>query len=258
MSAEGPVFPSDGITPWPRVVRELAVTLLAVGAYLLLRGAAGPDNPAAALQRADDIIAFEQQLGVFHEAAWQKAMLPHRALVETANAIYLFGMHPVMLFTAIWLCRRNLPRFRLVQKVLLTSAVLGCLCYALLPTAPPRLVETVPANTLFVDTLHGETSASVQDLQPPILVNDYAAIPSYHFAWIVLMAASIWATTRNVAARVAAGLFTVAMGWAIVATGNHFFFDAAAGAVVVGIGFLVARAIARDAQPSRQLQAVTA
>ena len=44
----------------------------------------------------------------------------------------------------------------------------------------------------------------------------------------------------------------------IVATGNHFFFDAAAGAVVVGIGFLVARAIARDAQPSRQLQAVTA
>jgi hypothetical protein len=58
--------------------------------------------------------------------------------------------------------------------------------------------------------------------------------------------------------RVLGAAYPAFMLFDIVATGNHFFFDAATGALVVAIGFLAARAVVHDEQPSQRLHAVTA
>jgi hypothetical protein len=58
--------------------------------------------------------------------------------------------------------------------------------------------------------------------------------------------------------RVLGALYPAFMLFDIVATGNHFFFDAATGALVVAIAWWAARVIVRDSQPSQRFHAVTA
>jgi hypothetical protein len=227
------------------VAGEMTLTVALVFVYLVLRGAVGPDDPAGAVSRTLAAVRFEQAVGLFREPAWQRAILGHRALVEIANAVYLFGMHPVMLGAGVWLCVRDREWFRFVRRVLVVSAVIGVLCYWLLPAAPPRLLAENGHSLGFVDTLRGDVKASVQDMQPAPLVNDYAAIPSYHFAWILLMAVAIWTATRNVWARGLAACFCAVMWWAIAVTGNHLFFDMALGVVAVALSWVITLALDR-------------
>jgi PAP2 superfamily len=99
--------------------------------------------------------------------------------------------------------------------------------------APPRLFDPV-----FVDTVT-ERSYSYRVLQPPAFVNRYAAVPSLHFGWNLLVAIAWFRIGRTRAWRVAAIAMPAAMAWAVVATANHWVFDVAAGAVVALSGLAV-------------------
>jgi hypothetical protein len=70
-------------------------------------------------------------------------------------------------------------------------------------------------------------------VQPSLILNEYAAIPSFHFGWIALASAAVWINTSSRTLRVLAVLLTVLMTWAIVASANHFFFDMALGGIVI-------------------------
>ena len=90
----------------------------------------------------------------------------------------------------------------------------------------------------FVDTVHNAASG-VSYFQPGPFVNDYAAVPSFHFGWIALMSAAIWANTRRKSIRTAAVLMSAAMWWAVTVTGNHYFFDMIMGGVVVAVSWFL-------------------
>jgi hypothetical protein len=47
------------------------------------------------------------------------------------------------------------------------------------------------------------------------------------------------------------------MLFVIVATGNHFFFDAAAGAVAIGAGYVIAKLITAGPRPERRSRPVS-
>jgi hypothetical protein len=66
-------------------------------------------------------------------------------------------------------------------------------------------------------------------------------VPSLHFGYALLVGVAVAALARNRTVRDAAALYPAAMVFIIVATGNHFLFDAAVGAVVTVAGWLVAR-----------------
>jgi hypothetical protein len=84
----------------------------------------------------------------------------------------------------------------------------------------------------FTDTVFGgETSVSYA--QPSLILNEYAAIPSFHFGWIALASAAIWTATRNPFGRTLAVGLTTLMTWAIVASANHLFIDMALGGLVI-------------------------
>ena len=57
--------------------------------------------------------------------------------------------------------------------------------------APPRLLETG-----FVDTVT-EQSNAYRILQPPSLVNKYAAVPSLHVGWNVLIGIALYRAGRS-------------------------------------------------------------
>ena len=72
------------------------------------------------------------------------------------------------------------------------------------------------------------------------LYNPFAAVPSLHFGYALIVGVAVFALASNRVLRVAGALYPAAMLVVIVATGNHFFFDAALGAVVAVVGWLVA------------------
>jgi predicted membrane protein len=96
----------------------------------------------------------------------------------------------------------------------------------------------------FIDTVHSAAS-NAHYVQPGPFVNDYAALPSFHFGWILLATLAIWHNTDRRWVRAAAVTMAAVMFWAITVTGNHYFFDMAFGAVVVLVSWVVVDAISR-------------
>jgi hypothetical protein len=229
----------------PRRMRLISLEVLGTAAFMLVYFAVRGMRPEAiesSVQRSLHIIEFEQRLGIFHEITWQQAFLSNAMLMSMANFVYAWLHFPVMLVIALWLVVRDVDRFRFVRNVLVVSALIGIFSYWVLPAAPPRLMELHGYDFGFVDTVHG-TASNVNYFQPGPFVNDYAAIPSFHFAWIALSSAAIWTTCTNRWVRVGAIAMSVVMWWAVTVTGNHYFFDMIMGGVVVALSWLVVSAL---------------
>ena len=75
-------------------------------------------------------------------------------------------------------------------------------------------------------------------LQPPDLTNPYAAMPSLHFGWNLLMGIAIFREARRVGIKLLGILMPVAMFFAIVFTSNHYILDGLAGGVLVLMSLL--------------------
>lgn len=246
------LLPRLRVTPKFRWLRALAIDFGLVTAvmagYFVLRGMA-PNRPDFALDVSRQLIAFERAIGVFWEPEVQSASIRYEWLKEAANFIYAYGHFPVLVAVAGWLWVRGRPSFLDLRNTIVVSMAIGLVMYYLLPAAPPRLLEAHGIDLGFVDTIFGGGTA-VEYAQPDIILNEYAAIPSFHFGWIALASAAIWVNTKSLPARTLALALTVIMSWAIVATGNHFFVDMVIGGAVV----LAAWALAIRWRASRWLR----
>jgi len=211
--------------------------------YFAARGLR-PDAVEASVGRSLQIIRFEQQLGIFQEVTWQQLFISNGAIMYVANLVYAWLHYPVMLVIALWLVVKDPIRFRFIRNVLVVSALIGIASYWILPAAPPRLMEIHGYDFGFIDTVHGADSG-VNYFQPGPFVNDYAAVPSFHFGWIALSSAAIWVNTTNRWVRAGAVAMSLVMWWAVTVTGNHYFFDMAMGGVVVLFSWLLVSAFER-------------
>ncbi len=215
-----------------RLALEALFIVLAYVLYLLVRGTVEA-RESVAFDNAERIIDVEQSLGIFWEADLQAAILPRDAAEWLVNTTYVWGHLPVIIAVALWVYAFHRSRYPLYRNAFLISGAISLLVFWLAPTAPPRLLQ----QWGFVDT--AATSASYYIWQPPAFVNQYAAMPSLHFGWSVLVALAIigCATSRW---RHAALLLPAATGLAAVFSANHFFLDLLAGAVVAFAGLWLA------------------
>lgn len=234
---------------WRLVAGELAGTAAIMVVYFLLRGIR-PDDVEDSVARSLAVVQLEQRLGLFREVAMQRAFLDNDFLIGTANLVYAWGHYPVLLAIGLWLLIKDPLRFRFVRNVMFVSAVVGIATYWLLPAAPPRLMELSGYDFGFTDTVHSATS-NANYFQPGPFVNDYAALPSFHFGWIALASAAVWVNTRRWLARAAAVAMSVVMWWAITVTGNHYFFDMIFGALVVALSWLIVAALSQSGACAR-------
>ncbi|HEU0335811.1 MAG TPA: phosphatase PAP2 family protein [Gaiellaceae bacterium] len=220
------------------LLREAALVALAILLYFGIRNATA-GNPDIAFANAEWLLDVERALGLAREGALQGAVAGSDALVALANWVYIWGHWPVILTAAAVLYVRDRRRYVLLRNALFVSGALGFLFFALFPVAPPRLL---PLG--LVDTVT-EQSHAYRALQPPGLTNQYAAFPSLHVGWNLLVGVVVFAATTSLAARAFAVASPLAMAFAVVATANHFVVDVAAGAAVVLVGLGVALAIQR-------------
>jgi membrane-associated phospholipid phosphatase len=198
-----------------------------------VRGLTSTD-PGTAVAHAHDLIRFEQALGIDVEADVQAAVTPSGALSTFANWIYIWGHWPVIIATMLWLVWRHREVFVRLRDAMLISGGLGLVVFVSYPVAPPRLVD--PA---LVDTVT-ERSSAYRYLQPPNFVNQYAAMPSLHAGWDLLVGISIATAGSVLAVRIIGWVLPILMAFAVVATANHYLVDVVAGVSLALLGLTLA------------------
>jgi membrane-associated phospholipid phosphatase len=122
---------------------------------------------------------------------------------------------------------------------MLLSGGIGLFVFVLYPVAPPRLAELG-----LVDTVT-EYSTSYRVLQPPAFVNQYAAMPSLHVGWDLLMGIALVTWSSHLLVRAVGVALPTLMAISVVLTANHYIIDAVAGIALVLVCLWVVRTWAR-------------
>ena len=232
-----PVFATVGRVARRPVVRELA---LAVIAYLIYEGArlltAG--SYPSALANAHQVVALERDLGLNVEGTVQRAFLDS-PLLTVLNYVYLVAQNLILPASLVFLYRVNRATYRTLRNTLLATWLLSIPVYALFPAAPPRL-----SGLGIVDTVSSGSPLKMESGTTTSLVNQFAAVPSLHVGFAFAIGIAVAAALRAPLLRFAALLWGPVVLLSVVATGNHFVFDAFAGLLITAVGYGVARAIA--------------
>ena len=225
---------------WARLfAKDWVITTGVVLVYFLLRGQADGDQELA-MQVTRYLIDLEKATYTFWEPTIQEVSIRLHWVQELANAVYAYMHFPVLIAVGLWLWIKRRSEFLFMRNVMFISMIFGLAFYYFLPAAPPRLIELHGHDLGFVDTVFGGNT-NVSYAQPSFILNEYAAIPSFHFGWIALASAIVWINTRNPWIRGFAVFLSAIMAWAIVASANHFFIDMVLGAAVVGVSWAIAR-----------------
>ena len=183
------LYRGRGVLHLSALFRELALVTGAFFAYFAVRGAT-EGGEALALANASAVASFERRLGFLWEPRLQELIIDHHWMVTALNWVYIWGHWPFIGIVAMWLFLFHRDKYRLIRNAFLISGGIGLIIFDVFPVAPPRLAETDVVDTLM------RFSNSYRVLQPPGLVNVYAAFPSLHFGWNLLMGIALFAWSR--------------------------------------------------------------
>jgi len=237
-AVNGSVPGNTGSGSWKAHAREVAL-FLAVGVAYLAAAWFAEGDPRESYQNAVDLIEWERRLHIFIEPRWSAWIRPHDWLIDLSNVVYFWGHAPVLVVFFLVLYARKgrsvaaARGYALFRTGFVVSEFIGIAIYMLFPVMPPRLL---PPDYGVIDTL--TLRSAINYTEGDFFVNTYAAFPSLHFAWIVLVAAAL---LRLNARLLPLALVLPLVSFAsIVVTGNHYVLDAAGGLIVAGIGLAVA------------------
>jgi len=224
-------------------VVELLIVGVAFVLYYLVRGFV-VERTFEATSRAIRIVELEKSLGLWvWESKMQAWVMSSDVLAHLFNNIYVYAHFPLIIIIGLWLFFFHRQRYVLLRNAFLISGGIGLIIFNLLPTAPPRLLPW-PLSDQVVDTMFAFSRVNY-DMQPAAFVNHYAAMPSLHFGWNLLLGIGIIWTMRNFVGVAFGVTMPAAMFIAVVATGNHFIIDVLAGTVVAFIGLGAALLVQR-------------
>ncbi len=225
------------------LIVQIVLVALAALAYFGVRGFT-QGNVATAVANARDLIDAERVLGIDWEDFLQNLIIEREWLTTAANWVYIYGHWPVVIAVLGWFFVKHRDAYFTLRNAMFISGAIGLLVFMTFPTAPPRLVDLG-----LIDTVT-EESSSYRALQPPGLINKYAAMPSLHFGWNLLVGVMLFRVSHNRIVRGFAMGLPLAMALAVVMTANHFVLDVFAGAIVALAGLALVGLV----NPAHRLQ----
>jgi hypothetical protein len=217
----------------PRLDPILQITLV-IGlaeTYRLLRRLLPTDWPQA-IANAHHVLRLEQVGHFAWERGLQEWFLQFPTLVRGMNWFYLSSHFVVTGAFFVWLYWRNREGFAIFRDGFLLATAIALVIHWRYPTAPPRL-----AHVGVKDTMELYSNVNIGRPQHERFSNPVAAVPSLHAGWAIALGAGLLLYARNAWLRLAGVLYPSAVLLTIVVTGNHFIFDAVAGALVMAVGF---------------------
>jgi membrane-associated phospholipid phosphatase len=220
---------------WGDAFKQIGLFALADVCYETVRGVA-EGNASVAFANANTVVDVERATGTFFEADFQSSLLGEQWLIETANWLYMNTHFVITTSFLVWLYVFRNEAFYFVRNMFLVAMALALVGYTLFPTAPPRLLPELG----FVDTITDFSQVNHDSALVKIFVNPYAAVPSMHIAFALMIAIPAMRISRHVASKVAWALYPLLVLFVVIVTANHFWLDAAAGALVAALAALAA------------------
>lgn len=217
---------------------QVLLYLSAYWAYSATRWVAVGEVPKATAN-AHSIVHLEQALHLSVEQSAQHA-LDSGAPIWVLNHLYLVAQFAVVPGALIWLYARSPAVYRALRNTLLATWLIAVPIYALFPVAPPRL-----AGIGIVDTISGQSEASLNSHVATSFYNPFAAVPSLHAGFAFAVSVGLAVALRRRWAKALALLWGPLVSLCVVVTGNHYLFDIAAGLLVTAAGFWAGQIAAR-------------
>ncbi len=212
--------------------------------YFVVRGGV-VDDAGRALDHARWIIETQQTFGVFIEPTVNQWVLESAGRVRFVNFVYFWLDFPLIVAIAVFFFVRSRRHYTVLRDALLISGAFALVMYWTFPVAPPRYLP----EWGFVDTLAEFDNLSYQAQSMRPFVNPFAAVPSLHVGWAIILAIVIFDATRATWARVAICVVLSAQVVAVIGSANHFIFDALVGALVSIAGLAVAQWLQHGGYP---------
>jgi hypothetical protein len=218
----------------PPLVREL---LLVAGLFLVykLGRQLATGHTGEALHNAHRVWDLERTVHLPGEGSVQSllldqsVLLDHHSLVRLANTYYATVHFPATVAFLVWLYLRRPAHYVWARRVLATVTSAALVLPFAFPLAPPRML----AATHLVDTAHVYGPSVYGPPTSDHLSNQYAAMPSLHFGWALMVAIGLMTATRSRwrALWLLHPLITLLV---IVGTANHYWLDSIAATVMLG------------------------
>jgi hypothetical protein len=207
-------------------VRQILLIAVLYIAYRFGRMVSSGDV-AEAYRNAHSVWHFERSLGLPSEDSLQRLLMQHTTVLRAANWYYVGFHFPVTVIFLAWLWLRHRAEYARARTALMLLTAAGLVVHALYPLAPPRMISSigmVDTGLRFGPSPYAGAVGSA--------ANQFAAMPSLHVGWAVLVA--IW--TIRKAPRWVGALAVAHAGittFVVVITANHYWIDGVAGIVLV-------------------------
>ncbi|GIF14568.1 phosphatase PAP2 family protein [Actinoplanes teichomyceticus] len=220
---------------WLSALRELGLVAVLFLVYKVGRLAA-TGHVAQAYDNARTVWDLERRLRLPGELSVQHRLLSWHWLVEVANCYYAYVHFPATAACLIWLYLRRPAHYRWTRNVLVLLTGAALLVHFVMPLAPPRMLTGT--GMLDLGRLYGPAVYGAPETDQ--LSNQYAAMPSLHVGWAVVVAIALISAT-SMRWRALWLLHPVITLLVVVATGNHYWLDAIAAGALLAVAYAVVR-----------------
>src|SRR5918995_4514777 len=207
--------------------RQLAIWFGFYVIYQVARGYADRDV-ARAFENGREVIALERRAGMLWELSLQGLLSSSDLLIRAASWTYWLSQFAVLGLALLWVYLRRNDHFLRFRNTVLLANLIGLAGYVALPTAPPRMFPDLG----FVDTLALFSGLNHNSAVVEFTANPYAAMPSLHAADALIVGVAMALIVRRLPFKLLWLAWPAWVSFCVMATGNHFWLDIAAGAVV--------------------------
>ncbi|WAZ25315.1 phosphatase PAP2 family protein [Streptomyces cinnabarinus] len=217
----------------PPLVREL---LLVAGLFLVYKFGRqlATGHTGEAFRNADRVWDLERAVQLPGEGSVQSVLLHGDTLVQVANTYYATVHFPATVAFLVWLYLRRPAHYVWARRVLATVTAVALVGHLLFPLAPPRML----AATGLVDTARVYGPSVYGPPSSDHLSNQFAAMPSLHFGWALMVAIGLIVATRS-RRRWLWLLHPLLTLLVIVGTANHYWLDAIVAGVLLALALAV-------------------
>jgi membrane-associated phospholipid phosphatase len=220
---------------WGDLLRQIVLFCGAYWLYRLVRGMVD-GRSAEAFDNARALIDIERALGLFIEPSVHAWASGSSVVIDAASWTYLNSHFGVTVVALAWLYLRRNERFYFVRNMFMVAMGLALVGYAAFPTAPPRFMP----EWGFTDSVAAFTGVSANSGSADLLFNPFAAVPSMHVAFALMIGLTMRRIVSREWARWLWWGYAPLVTFVVIATANHWWLDALLGALVAAVSYAAA------------------
>jgi len=233
---------------WRDAIRQILLGVAAYMGYQLVRALADGGGTYKPFGDATKIINLERVLHVFVEPSVQAWTSSVHWLMDFADWSYLNAHYFVTIAALVFIYLRRNDSFYFVRNMFMIAMAVALVGYFFYPTAPPRLMPEWGFTDSISQFMLGG-AGHIDNGPGKALLNLYAAVPSMHVCFALMIGISMSRLVRRRLARIAWRLYPAWITFVVVATGNHYLTDVFLGAMTAFAAWLLAERLFARARP---------